>query len=210
MANVTVSVPDDMKERMDQLSTNWSEVARRCFEKELQDHGQPQRGEIVKELEKVTVPSISKKEAEVNASVEAEIARFEKRYGKPTTQFRVEEEPYVVLSENIDIRMAPNRTKKLVVNNSKISKAYHWSAPDARKWDEDTNSIIEAFNATHFQVGERQFIQSDIENYVYPNLTTSPRREAARNLASSHSVYGLFAYDDHDTIYIGYRKEKIR
>ncbi len=38
MANVTVSVPDDFKEKMDEHSwVNWSEVARQGFRKKLEE-----------------------------------------------------------------------------------------------------------------------------------------------------------------------------
>ena len=107
-----------------------------------------------------------------------------------------------------------------------VEKNAHWfSMPDSRgppyptnlkklvhsypaKWDDVTSKVIEAFKAIGFRVGERQFIQSDMENYLYPDLTTSPRREAARNLNASYLVYGLFAFDMNDEIYIGYRQEK--
>jgi len=211
LANLTVSVPEEMKARMDNHpEINWSEVARQCFASKLQEYERgEEKGEYVKMLERALSPIDEKIETEIKSVKEAEIARFTKRWGKPTGQFDVNEKPFVFLSKKFSLVPLTGKVKAIEVANHKDSeKLYTWSNPNLDAWNRDMKSIIEAFQSIGFAVGERELTSDDVQVYLFPDQTKGQARENTRNLLQRYAIFGLFAFDEEDIAYLGHREEK--
>ena len=214
MVNVTVSVPDGLKRRMDVLGrdVNWSEVFRQCVEARLQERAEDKKGEAISRLEEMLIPEHAKKEAEIKSKGNAETERFSKRWGRP--DHRSPESDWVrsggvYLSKSVDLRLGAGKLKKIDIKNKKAEPQLDTEIGRGL-WDDDTMNVADAFRKLGFHVGEREFLTDDVWLYLFPDATTGEGRELARRTLERNRAYGLLAQDSEDEIFLGYREERRR
>lgn len=213
MPNITVSVPDEMKLSLEaHPNINWSEEARRAFTSKLEDLSRAeQKGETVQKLEEALRPTKSNREIEIQTKKQDETSRFVRKWGKPeaSSGFASEQEPYVYLSKYINIPISKGIANRIeVVNQKNVEKIYSplWTIPESKDWSPEMNDLMQAIKSIGFKVNERELGGEDLGLFLYPEGTTSQRREFVRNYRGK--AYGLFAFDEEDVIYLGNRKVK--
>lgn len=212
MPNLTIAISDELKARIEEHpELNWSGVLRQQLEEKLRDMAKEEnKGEVVAKLERVLFPAQAKKEADIQKTKKEETERFATKWGEQSRSFPTQQKPYLHLSKSFQLILGPSKAKKLeVTNQSDWEKTYspYIQKPEPKQWDEVTASIIEAFDSIDFKIRERELIGEEL-GYVYPEKSIRERRETARDLLQRYKIFGLFAYDNEDTVYIGHRQEK--
>ncbi|MDG6997034.1 MAG: hypothetical protein JRN52_14025 [Nitrososphaerota archaeon] len=212
MPNITVSVPDEMKLSLEaHPNINWSEEARRAFASKLEELSkEEQKGETVQKLEEALRPVKSNREMEIQTKKQNETSRFVRKWGKPeaSSGFATEQEPYIYLSKYINIPLSKGMASRMkIVNQKNVEKTYSssWKISDSKNWSPEMNDLMQAFKSIGFKVNERELGGEELGLFLYPEGTTSQRREFVRNFRGT--AYGLFAFDEEDMIYLGNRNK---
>ena len=202
--NLTISIPDELAKKMEEFSeVNWSEVARKAFQKYI-EHRTSEKGELLKGLEEF----LRTKKAEREPIRKAEIERFTKKWGKPDKIYPDDSPgarpPYVSLQKAYRVKYDDTEATIKILNGVLWSK-YSSMSYNPEDWKR-VNPIVDYFKSRGFKIVVIPFLQDAIAFFV----TGGDKRKASDLQHLGREYYGLFAYDDEDEILIDYKEVKRR
>ena len=215
MINFTITIPDELKERIEKHpEVNWSELARTTYATRLQElEKSEEMGEL---LEKILKPVLSIDEKAKNSLAfhkREEIARFSKKWGAPLEVETIQAPPYVKLEKRVNLRASVGEPMVLVRNfwnRGRLDDKLQAKDADPKDWKDGDNMItlIKSFSSQGFQVKDHPLVYSEFD-WIFPEKSVRERREQARRFTQQKSsVHGLFAFDNEDAVFIGYRVQR--
>lgn len=210
--NITVSVSDMLASKMETLpEINWSEVCRQSISKYIEKRS-VEKGELLKELEEFWKTRMLPDKESIK---KAEIERFTKRWGPPEVISERAQAPYVQLRRIQTVQSEDTVFGTFKVFNDVLlnctpiadEKRTKLLEFHVEKWKRDLikQAVVDYFKAKGFKVGECKLIPALIETYVFDG-----NKGAAKEFMgmASKDVWGLFAFDSKDIVFLAYREEK--
>jgi len=216
MAKITLSVPDDLYQKLERYKDrlNYSDIFRRAVQKELEKL--ERKGELIEGLLSYLGQRLTNVEEDRERIRREEIERFSKKWGTPDHITKTEEAPlYVTLLKNIKIEVGEKTIAELQVSNSRslarrviedAQRAY--GIYDLELYDESLKPIVEYFKSKDFTIAERHLLQADVMRYVLKKYGSEGRERWRQLVHAGYNWFGLFASNGEDYVFIGYREVK--
>jgi len=211
--NVTISVPDDLAEKMEKMQdVNWSGVCREAIVDYIAARAPAERSEIIERLEEYLKSKRKSEEDRREPIRSMEISRFTRKWGK--SDFVHPDvspgawHPYVFLGKTIRVKHNSAESTLKIKNgleslrkNEKGEIIKTDLAVIKEKWRDRTDviDIAEYFNSVGFNLqlldGAPQWLT---ENW------TGLSRQYISDTSKYMSFELLFAFDKEDTVFLGY------
>jgi len=219
LAKVTLSVPDDLYEKLERHKDhlNYSDIFRRAVSEEIEKI--EEKGGLIKGLMNYLSGTFPTAEDKERARKE-EIERFTKKWGNPDpdpfTRYTELTPPYVELAKRQEIKHEDRTIARLYINNSsELAKRVveldekgwgKYSKEVQELYPKEVQDIAEYFKSTGFTVAEDELDQDLMILFV-----TDGNKHQARDLQDrGYHYFGLFATDTDkkDWVFIAYREVK--
>ena len=213
MAKVTLSVPDDLYEKLEKYRDrlNYSEIFRRAVLEEIEKL--EEKGELIKGLESYLSekpPTIE----DIERIRREELERFTRKWGTPDRQSKTDRSPpYIELSKWQEVKRGGRTITRLYISNSSVlaervvdldRRGFGKYTKEIQElYPKEIQDVVEYFRSKGFIVVEDGLDQDLIALFV-----TGGDRNAARELQYRGYYYrGLFATDQEkrDWVFIAYR-----
>lgn len=203
VAKVTLSVPDDLYERIEALKDqlNLSEIFRVCVSQEIEKLAGTPNAEIVSKLK-----DYLQEKSPFETTRTSEINRFTSRWGQPDIITPNEKNPpYVAVMKTQPITVGEKTLELRIFNNLMIP---HDIRPrlrtnvDLEEWNNIVGGkiadVIDYFKSIGFGIGEGDI--SSGESAILEGLLSDDEIQGISK--GRHYVIGLFAYDKNDMVLI--------
>jgi len=212
MAKVTLSVPDDLYERIDALKDqlNLSEIFRVCVSQEIERIAGKPNAEIT-----IKLKNYLQEKSPFETTRKEEIERFTRKWGQPDIITPNEtKQPYVALMKIQPITIGNTTFVLKIINNLMFPRDYDFR-PFVRtdfnleEWSREItgklSDVVDFFKSAGFSVGENTIGLAEAPA-ILEKIVTDDEIKAITNGINqgNYYVWGLFAYDKDDIILIAY------
>ena len=212
--NVTISVPDDLAEKMEKMQdVNWSGVCREAIANYIMVRAPAEKSEMIERLEEYLKSKRKSEEDRREPIRSMEISRFTRKWGKPDfVQPDVSPgawHPYVFLEKTI--RVKHDGTESILKIANGLTSIMTDEKGERRKTDQavikgkegwrdrtDILDIAEYFNSIGFNLQLGEYIMPITERW------TGLSKHELREVLTYSSFELLFAFDNEDTVFLGY------
>jgi len=216
--NVTIALSDELAKTMERMpEVNWSEVCRQAIGAYLDEKLFKEKGDLIAGLEEYLKERLQKLK-DKDSIRKAEVERFTKKWGKPDSLTNTEEDPYYTsISKKKEVKHRDRVIGELDISNSRILASgvrerveKGFGKYDMNLYEKNFEPIVEYLKSKGFTIAERQLLQTDVMHHVLGTYGSKGREEWRKLIDRGYDYFGLFAADNEDYVFLGYREVKLK